>query len=167
MARVVTSFGRDELKTAYSIQFVAFSGEEQGLLGSRAYAPHLSKQDPNRVVAMANCDMLGWTLPGEKMRLGMKDRYVAEWLLSVADLVTETYVPSLPVGRSPSCCSDHQAFFEAGFPAVGYFENVGNASSYPHYHQQTDLPEYLNYEQCGLITKAVLGLVLTMGDVAE
>jgi len=29
-------------------------------------------------------------------------------------------VPELEIGYSPSCCSDHQSFFEQGYPAVGY-----------------------------------------------
>lgn len=87
--------------------------------------------------AVFNGDMLGWTLPGTPISLGMKDRFVSEWLLSVADLITEVYVPQLTVARSASCCSDHQSFTEAGFPAIGYFENAGGASDYPHYHSET------------------------------
>lgn len=49
LARVAAALRMD---TAYSLHFCAFSGEEQGLLGSRAYANHLAeKYGPNKVVA--------------------------------------------------------------------------------------------------------------------
>ena len=50
----------------------------------------------------------------------MKDRYVYPPLLWLANNLTLLYVPELEIGYSPSCCSDHQSFFEQGYPAVGY-----------------------------------------------
>ena len=57
---------------------------------------------------MFNADMLGWRLPNTEMTLGMKDRYVADWLLTIANGITEQYVPGIKAGSSASCCSDHQ-----------------------------------------------------------
>jgi hypothetical protein len=35
---------------------------------------------------------------------------------------------------------------------------------YPHYHESTDLPEYLDFEQMGLITKAAAAAVAVFAD---
>jgi len=155
MARVIA-----KIDFEYTIQLILFSGVEQGLVGSRAYAKNLADNGAT-VVAMFNADMLGWRLPGTVLTLGMKDRFVADWLLAIANGITEMYVPGIKVGVSSSCCSDHQSFTENGFPAIGYFENEGGASDYPHYHQSTDLPEYVDMDNVHLCSKAVLAALMT------
>jgi Zn-dependent M28 family amino/carboxypeptidase len=140
LLEVARAISESKVAFEYTVLLCWFSGEEQGLVGSRAYAKHLA--DTNQmVVAMFNADMLGWKLPGTSVTVGMKDRFVADWLLTIANSLAEQYVPELIVGESASCCSDHQSFTENGFPAIGYFENEGSASDYPHYHKSSDLPE--------------------------
>ena len=75
--------------------------------------------------------------------------------------ITALYVPELAIGTSPSCCSDHQSFTENGFSAIGFFENVGNASNYPHYHSSTDELKYLDTEQMALISSAFMASTMT------
>jgi len=108
--------------------------------------------------------MLGWTLPRTLPTLGMKDRFTTQWLLDFVNDLSRTYVPNLGVGLSSSCCSDHQSFYEQGFPAVGYFENEGSASDYPNYHKSTDLPQYLNFNQITLMSKAIAAATLTIAE---
>lgn len=158
LARVFTESG---LKFKHTIRFCSWSGEEQGLVGSRVYAKEMREKDVD-IIAVLNSDMLGWTLPNTSITLGMKDRYVYPPLLWLANNLTLLYVPELEIGYSPSCCSDHQSFFEQGYPAVGYFENVGSASDYPHYHKSSDLPENLNFEQVALISRAIAAATATI-----
>jgi len=148
------------VKFERTLRIVSFSGEEQGLVGSRAYARNLAENNVN-VVAMFNSDMLGWVLPGKPMTLGMKDRFIDKELLKSANVITALYVPNLPIGLSNSCCSDHQSFTEAGFSAIGYFENTAGASNYPFYHTSQDLPEHVNITQVLLESKAMMAAVLT------
>jgi Zn-dependent M28 family amino/carboxypeptidase len=155
-----TVIAEQNVRFEKTLRLLSFSGEEQGLLGSRAYARHLASIGEN-VIAMFNGDMLGWKLPSTPITIGMKDRYIDTSLLAAVNDITRTYVPTLPVGSSASCCSDHQSFTEAGFSAVGYFENPGGASDYPHYHKSTDLPEYINVQQLGLEGKAIMAAALT------
>ncbi len=107
--------------------------------------------------------VVGYTLPNQtSIIVGMKDRYSTGWLLEFVNSLTQAYVPSLGVGSSPSCCSDHQSFFEQGYPAVGYFENPYTASDYPHYHKSTDLPQYINWRQLHLIVQAIAAAAATL-----
>jgi len=39
---------------------------------------------------------------------------------------------------------------------------VGSASDYPHYHQSSDLPENLNFEQVALISRAIAAATATI-----
>lgn len=43
----------------HTFEFVGFAGEEQGLLGSRGYLKHVSKEDRRHIVAMIGMDSLG------------------------------------------------------------------------------------------------------------
>jgi len=160
IASIIASTG---LKFKNTVRFCSWSGEEQGLRGSRAYARQMRAEDAN-IIAVLNMDMLGWVLPGTQPTFGMKDRFTTEWLLSFVNDITRMYVPNLGVGISNSCCSDHQSFFEEGFPAVGYFENTGRASDYPYYHTSNDLPQYINFQQITLMAKAIAAATLTIAD---
>lgn len=137
-----------------------FSGEEQGLLGSRALAEQYRADDVN-VVAMINADMLGYQATSE-VTLGFKDRSVTPELVTLAKDLTALYVPTLPTADSSSCCSDYLPFWEEGFPAVGFFENGEAASNYPSYHTETDLIQYVNTKQLALETQAVAATVFTL-----
>lgn len=131
------------------------AGRAQGLLGSAAYANEMADQGTS-IIAMFNgtrcfgdaspddraltrslrctADMLGYRIPNSSVTLGMKDRYITEWLLSAATAAINLYVPTLGVEKSSSCCSDYKSFWEAGYPAIGFFENPTTASNYPDYH---------------------------------
>lgn len=143
-----------------SIRVCFFAGEEQGLLGSRALAALWSEQQVP-IVAMVNADMLGYQA-GDVVTLGFKDKSVTPELVSLAKQLTALYVPTLPTADSSSCCSDYLAFYENGFPAVGFFESGMAASDYPSYHKVTDLLENVNTKQLALETQAVTATVLTL-----
>jgi len=150
----------NQVRLENTVRLIAFGGEEQGLVGSRAYAS-LMRTNGARIIAMFNGDMLGYTLPGKPIRIGMKDRYIDASLLMNANDLTRLYVPELPIGLSASCCSDHQSFTENGFPAIGYFEHEGGASDYPAYHKTDDVPANLNPTQMGLEAQAMMAATLT------
>eukprot|EP01062_Namystynia_karyoxenos_P036640 TRINITY_DN2669_c0_g1_i3.p1 TRINITY_DN2669_c0_g1~~TRINITY_DN2669_c0_g1_i3.p1 ORF type:complete len:474 (+),score=171.17 TRINITY_DN2669_c0_g1_i3:76-1422(+) len=163
IARVIHALG---LKLEYTLRLCAFSGEEQGLLGSRALAREWANQGVD-VVAMFNADMLGWQIPDQPVTLGFKDRYISEETTEVVRGLVAKYVPGLPTAYSSSCCSDYQSFYENGFASVGFFENAVAASAYPHYHTSTDLLKYVNTAQLAKEIKGVLASVLTFAGVAE
>ena len=130
LARVMTSAN---VSYEFSVRFLLFSGEEQGLLGSNAYADYLVEQG-TEVLAMFNgacarrgrrkkgpgmiltlgvdvvearaaADMLGYRIPGNPIEMGMKDQYITEWLLEESFAISAQYVPDMPVKLSSSCCS--------------------------------------------------------------
>lgn len=137
-----------------TIRLCSFSGEEQGLVGSRALAQNW-KSNGVDVIGMFNADMLGWTL-NSGVRMGMMNRYVDSQMTQQVNAFTELYVPELPIGETGGCCSDQQSFQEQGYPSVGYFENTANTVQYPHYHRSTDLIQYVNTDQSLLESKAVM-----------
>jgi len=161
IARIIHELG---IKLDHTLRLIAFSGEEQGLLGSRAIAQKWADDGVN-VVAMFNADMLGYQIPGEPITLGFKDRSVSIEMTEAVRELVGVYLPDLPTGYSASCCSDYLSFDENGYESVGFFENPVAASAYPHYHKSTDLLQYVNTEQLTLEVKAIVATVLTFSDV--
>jgi Zn-dependent M28 family amino/carboxypeptidase len=159
LAKIVNTTSTD-FGLARGLKLCFFSGEEQGLLGSRALAAQYKAQGVD-VVAMVNADMLGYQATAE-VTLGFKDRSVTPELVTLAKDLTAMYVPGLPTADSSSCCSDYLSFWEEGFPSVGFFENGEAASNYPSYHTETDLLSYVNTKQLVLETQAVAATVFTL-----
>lgn len=96
--------------------------------------------------------------------MALDSRYVTSWLVEAVAKVANIYVPQLIVGYNSGCCSDQQSFYEQGFPAAGYFETTGSTVDYPAYHQSTDLPQNLDFEQVGLITKAIAAAIASFAQ---
>jgi hypothetical protein len=160
IARVFT---QSKIKFKYTLRFCLWSGEEQGLYGSRAYAAAM-KQDGVDIIAVLNGDMLGWQLPKTNITVGMSNRFISKPLNDLVNTITRTYVPSLGIGPTSACCSDHQSFYEQGYPAVGYAENTGLYTDYPFYHKSDDLPSKLNFQQITLISKAIAAAAATLAE---
>lgn len=137
-------------KPQYTIVFQWYTGEEQGLLGSRFYTNHplFPKGDPDikKHIFMLNLDMVG--------RLKM---------LPKADPVKDamdTLFPKYPFAkditfRDGRSNSDHAPFRDAGVPAV--FLHTGLHSDY---HRKTDVPRKLNYAGMSKICDYAFDLVI-------
>ena len=139
---MVTEDGRGRL-AGTSVIFCAFTGEEDGLLGSKAYAQGLGEAR-SRCRLMINLDMVGSGDPASAVVLGLGEspgliepfhRVVAAGnfgLDAVQEVTSKSFFPR----------SDHYSFYEVGIPALFLFE------SWPHetgvYHTWRDLPAGVN-----------------------
>jgi hypothetical protein len=116
------------------IYIVAFSGEEEGDLGSDYLVKHLPFKDP--IVAMINMDMVG-RMRANHLNLNGGES-AKEWKdlagpICVADRVDCT------IGGSGYGPSDHMPFYIAGIPVVFMF--TGNHLDY---HTATDDADKIN-----------------------
>ncbi|KAM5538812.1 hypothetical protein V8D89_007534 [Ganoderma adspersum] len=154
------------------VQLVAFAGEEQGMVGSRVYARELKEAGAN-VTMMIQADMLAYHADGEPPQLGLSDPALvgtAEVTQILAN-VSAIYSPELTVGYSPyPGGSDHQRFYEYGFPAAQVYERVGLIKD-PMYHNTGDVSERDGYDfdQIKSIAKVELAAVLHVAgfDLSE
>ena len=117
----------------YTIRFIGWSGEESGLLGSEAYAAHLDNINAD-VVAMIQLDMVAYRAPGDTRSVDFVTNNTDPALNAFAMAVYTAYVPSILVqsGSLSGGTSDHQPFFQHGFPACFPFEDIGQYSPYIH-----------------------------------
>merc|ERR1712188_167366 len=155
LARVFTSA---DVKLRYTLRFAFFAGEEQGLVGSRAYASDLKSQGVD-VVGMLQGDMIAYNAPGEPPQTDLPLLFATPELTLLMANVSELYVPGLKVGATTACCSDQQSFYENGFPATAFAEGGGYTID-PAYHRTYDVTQRPGYdwEQLRMITQlAVAG----------
>ncbi len=134
LARALADFQTDR-----SILFMCFSGEEQGLVGSRRYVESLTNNgDIFKLRMMLNMDMIGHDVDGT---LPARIESTNPNLITQFATAAASYAPELRIITSsvPNGGSDHVYFQQQNVPTVVTWEN--GASAYPHYHQSTDLPQ--------------------------
>jgi len=141
---------------SHPLMFVAFSGEEQGLLGSEALAERAAKEGWNLDALLSN-DMIGnsQNLAGQKdskhVRLFSEEgtttqsrelaRFI-EWLARTSGPKghgVKLVFRSDRFGRG----GDHSSFNKNGFTAVRF---VDVNEEYSRQHTPNDLPEFVDYD---------------------
>ncbi|PWY99678.1 Zn-dependent exopeptidase, partial [Testicularia cyperi] len=159
---IARAIGNAAVQFASPVQLVAFSGEEQGLVGSQKYAKSL--RDLGTPVKLAlQMDMLAYRKPGEPLQLAFPDKLSTKSATAHVSALAELYAPQLTTGFTPACCSDHQSFWEQGFPATWVFERNGPIAD-PMYHNSGDLTNRTGYdtEQLAAIAKVVTATLLNV-----
>jgi len=159
----------------YTIRFVTFSGEEQGMLGSAAYAARARALGEN-IVGVINLDMIGYDAEGGPeidLHAGTD-----AGSLALASTFSETVaiydLDLLPqiIGQGALSRSDHGSFWDNDYPAILGIEDYypGLHDFNPCYHSPAacdDLLEYMNLDYFSSFTRAALATLATLaGPVA-
>jgi hypothetical protein len=150
----------------YTLTFIAFSGEEQGLFGSEAYAAEAAARGDD-IIGMIGVDMIGYLASGDGLDLDIIDNVSSEWLSALAYEVQGLYVPELSTveGYIPGgASSDHASFWAAGYDAILFFEDSGSYS--PYIHTTNDLVG-LSYNSSTLAEGSVKIAVALTATMAE
>lgn len=127
----------------YTIRFIAFSAEEEGILGSASYARRAAEQGED-IVAMLNVDMVGYQdHPPEDIDIIADEHSV--WLLDTVINLAHHYTPELHLLRVVNRTydgSDHAPFWNNGYPAICLMEDY--LPTNPLYHAPTDTIEIIS-----------------------
>ena len=137
---------------ARDVVFVAFSGEEEGTLGSthftRAPPPGLKVAD---VRAMINLDMVGRLRDNRATILGAAS--AAEWPGLLAEACGDARIDCTPSPDGGFGPSDQMPFYAAGVPVVHFF-----TGSHSDYHKPSDAADRINAAGAAQIGAAVASL---------
>ncbi|KAJ9105030.1 hypothetical protein QFC19_003661 [Naganishia cerealis] len=139
-----------------------FAGEEQGLLGSAAYARSLHNANTT-VLLQTQADMLGYHDPLEPLQLAFPASIGTPEAAYLLGNLSRIYAPELVIGTTPACCSDHQSFLPYAFPATQVFERNGPITD-PCYHNICDVsmrPGY-DFDQILSIAKVTFAGLLSV-----
>lgn len=142
-----------KMKPTRSIVFVSFSGEEQGLLGSRLYVRQPVRPLP-ATKAMINVDHAG--VGNGRLTIGVTDlpKETIERAGKAAGLAGKLDL----FGFFPG--GDHVPFKEAGVPTV----TVVSGGPHPDFHQPTDTADKVKPEILETTARFVLALVWQLAN---
>ena len=119
------------------IRYIAFTGEEQGLVGSGAYASNARTQGDS-VLGALNFDMIMYqqTNP-DTLRLAIGRTRADTALYNTFKAAVDTYTTQRTIRQALGFgSSDHASFWNNGFPAFCGIEH--HYTSNPHYHTSHD-----------------------------
>ncbi|DAC72581.1 MAG TPA: hypothetical protein DSN98_04395 [Thermoplasmata archaeon] len=144
-----------------TVQFILFSGEEQGLLGSRSYAKNASLHSEN-ILGVLALDKIGYAVTSsEGASLQHHANPASVWMVSLSQSVAAVYpdeiglvVLSLP--QDPE--SDHMSFVEQGYAGTDFVRNATN----PYYHTSEDIVDHMNFSYLSKVCRLALGTVASM-----
>ncbi len=153
-----------------TVQFVGFSGEEQGLWGSTAYGQYIQANNIN-VHRLINLDMVGYP-PADSSIIVERDTGNQT---PANDLASQSFGSSMaqmaadytstPVQFGPIYASDYMPFEARGYVVIGLYEGEGN----PNYHHSSDAPSTVNYPYVADAARITLATLLseTAGVINE
>jgi aminopeptidase YwaD len=121
-----------------SILVVAFSGEEEGLLGSKRFIDN-SEIDLNKVNAMVNLDMVGRLNENSRVQVGGVG--TSDLFRKIIFASCDTTILKLSFSEEGYGPSDHAAFYGKNIPVL--FVSSG---AHLDYHTPADTWEKINYQ---------------------
>lgn len=123
-------------KPKYNTVFIAFSGEEIGLLGSKAFVEH-PLIPLNQIKFLVNFDLAGTGDEGIKVVNGsiFKDKF--DKLVAINN--TYKLLPRIDI-RGEACISDHCRFYAHGVPSFFIYTQGGIKAYHDIYDRSETLP---------------------------
>ncbi|MEO6711300.1 MAG: M28 family peptidase, partial [Planctomycetota bacterium] len=135
-------------KPKRSVLLCSFSGEEKGLLGSKALAARLPV-DVKSVVAMVNIDMIGFGAKDNCAVLGIPLNPSLEKLVARGLKLSRTGIRDVTMKQDEGDLfkrSDHYSFHQIGLPTLFFFEGLPFDKNVD-YHTWRDTLDKLDQEK--------------------
>lgn len=150
MMELAEKFAKTKGSHKRSIICLAFSGEEEGLLGSK-YFVNDPGIDLSRVNVMINLDMVGRLNEANNLQIGGVG--TAAGLKDIVYAHTDTSVIKLTLSEEGYGPSDHSSFYGKNIPVLFYF-----TGAHMDYHTPKDTWEKINYKGMIEITDLVFNV---------
>ncbi len=157
VARILALYPLD-----FTIRFIAFSAEEWGLYGSRAYATAAGLAG-DRIVGVINLDMIAYAnaMPEDlQVIVNSASGWLADRFLDAA--ANYGVLGATKTVDASFVYSDHAPFWDGGYPALLAIED--NPLNNPYYHQTSDTLDKLNLDFFTSATRSSLGLLAELAQ---
>ena len=155
-ARVLKNSG---IQFNSTIEFILFSGEEQGLYGSSYYVNH---RDTNKTIkGVANLDMIANRgSSGDCVTFGYRAYNGGNVISDKIVAMNNQYQINLTASsvQSSITASDHAPFWQAGIPAIFGFECDFSSV----YHTTSDKTDRINFDQLTKTVKTVTAAIASL-----
>jgi PKD repeat protein len=124
-----------------TLRFAFWTGEEQGLNGSYAYAQR-ARQNNENILGYLNLDMIAWntlnSAPGIDLYYSNSVPGSLAFAQLFADVVSAYQLDLVPGLGTGETGSDHYSFWQFSYNSILAIEDEGDFN--PHYHQPGDTP---------------------------
>ena len=152
-----------------TIKFVAFSGEEQGLFGSRAYAKK-AYENNEKILVEFNADGIGYAETaqgGRKISLSSTEdaKSVVNKIKEVNDNYNINFNINLAWIMKPGGLlriSDFYDFVLYGYESVAFWQSEANIA---YFHTSEDTIEHINFSYLANVTKLIVGSLAYLADI--
>ncbi|REG99811.1 peptidase M28-like protein [Flavobacterium aquicola] len=153
---ILQELSRATVKPKRSIIFISFSGEEEGLLGSKYFVSHLPvKKDVVKV--MLNMDMVGRLNEEKQIYMGGAGTFPngVELMMKLGE--GSTLNPVIHAGDVGG--SDHVSFYKSSIAAVGF-----HTGGHPQYHTPEDDIDLINIKGGALVSQYIYNALVTIAN---
>lgn len=146
---------------SHTVKFVAFSGEEQGLIGSGIYAAEAKSLGIN-IKEVLNADMIGYAETWEDQH--NIEIHGSGTIASYSQQISDDYpglidLNVIPHGASGN--SDHWPFIQNGYDAAMYHEYHFN----PYYHSPQDTIDKMDLDYDMRVTRMIMATLATFSNL--
>jgi len=142
-----------------SLVFIAFSGEESGLLGSKYFADN-PLIDLTNVNAMINLDMVGRLRDSSTLQIGGIG--TAEELKTIVISAADTNLIKLSFSEEGYGPSDHSSFYGKNIPVLFF-----STGAHLDYHTPGDTWDKINYEGMKEVSDLVFNITEELANTTE
>ncbi len=156
-----------QLAWDYTLRFALWTGEEQGLLGSIAYANEAQRNGEN-ILGVLNLDMIGYNSDAN-LSVDLYARSALPGSITMAHIFSQmverhdlTLDPEILVDNWLGNYSDNRAFWDMGYPAILVIEDVDDFN--PYYHTIQDELDKLDSDYFTEVVKAAVATFAFLAD---
>lgn len=159
------------VKLKRGVMFVAFAGEEQGLIGSQA-CTSIAQQQNWPIDLVINLDMVGHVSPVKPSTFVVEydqgnvsasnDAASKGFAFQIAQIVSD--YAGLNVEHTNIWSSDYMPFEGAGYPCVGFYDEGGDE---PFYHSINDTPGEVDRDRMLQTAKILVASILSICELVS
>lgn len=139
-----------ELYSKFNYLFVAFSGEELGLLGSKYFTSKVEDLNKDKIAFMLNMDMVGRLEEGALAVSGVGTSPMWNEVLEMSRC-DQLEIKTSKSGVGPS---DHTSFYYLNIPVLHFF-----TGTHSDYHKPSDDADKINYEGEAVVISYILNVI--------
>ena len=158
LLEIADAFAHDRTPPAHTLVFVAFAGEETGLLGSSYYTNHPAC-GLDKTLAMINMDMIGRVA---KNKLYVGGSGTSPGFKKLVEDANHDAGFNLSYSASGYGASDHMSFTVRGVPVLFFFSGL-----HSDYHKPSDTWDKIDAEDGAKVARLVAGVLSELDQLKE
>lgn len=156
---ILEELSKAKVKPKRSIIFISFSGEEEGLLGSKYFVSHLPVEK-TAVKVMLNMDMVGRLNAEKQIYMGGAGTFPdgVELMKKLGE--NSGLNPVVHAGEVGG--SDHVSFYKSGISVIGF-----HTGGHPQYHTPEDDIDLINIDGGALVARYIYRALVSIANYQQ